>query len=129
MTHDEKSKVPKLLVCAKCKVEVLFEDFMTMSSRGENFFARAVKCLDDGRCEKALEHGMRVLNVRRKILHSTHKDLAETEDLVGRIFATAGDYKQASSHVQTSIKILEVIYGCDAMELCREYFKLDSTFV
>lgn len=50
--------------------------------------------------------------------------LAETEDFVGKVYATMENMSEATDHVERSVKILEKIFGVLSVEMCSEYVKL-----
>ncbi len=64
------------------------------------------------------------LKLRKKYLHPFHKELARTYDALAETHSNLGHFEEAAQCCQSSIAILEKIFGEYSMELAYEYCKL-----
>ena len=69
------------------------------------------------------------LELRKCLLFKHNHDLAETEDVLGRAYASVEKWEEAINCVESSISRLKFIYGAESVEVGLEYVKLAELFL
>ncbi|KAK3550116.1 hypothetical protein QTP86_020664 [Hemibagrus guttatus] len=90
----------------------------------QNHLDQALELMENHQINGALSILQKASNLADSILMKTHPLQGELADAMARAYATMGLWRQAASHLKSSIAAICSKYGKDSVELGRQQFKL-----
>ncbi|NP_001127594.1 SET and MYND domain-containing protein 4 [Pongo abelii] len=88
----------------------------------------AQKLLRDGELERAVQQLLGCQRDAESFLWAEHALVGEIADGLARACAALGDWQKAATHLQRSLRVVEVRHGPSSVEMGHELFKLAQIF-
>ncbi|XP_036124399.1 SET and MYND domain-containing protein 4 isoform X1 [Molossus molossus] len=88
----------------------------------------ARKLLRNGKLERAIQLLLGCQHDAERFLSAEHSVVGEIEDGLARAYATLGDWQKSATHLQKSLRVVEVRHGPSSVEMGHELFKLAQVF-
>ncbi|XP_020765460.2 SET and MYND domain-containing protein 4 isoform X1 [Odocoileus virginianus] len=88
----------------------------------------AQKRLRNGRLELAIQLLLECQSDAESFLSADHSVVGEIEDTLAQAYAALGDWEKSATHLQESLRVVEVHHGPSSVEMGHELFKLAQVF-
>ncbi|KAM9750105.1 SET and MYND domain-containing protein 4 isoform 3-T3 [Dama dama] len=88
----------------------------------------AQKRLRNGRLELAIQLLLGCQSDAESFLSADHSVVGEIEDTLAQAYAALGDWEKSATHLQESLRVVEVHHGPSSVEMGHELFKLAQIF-
>ncbi|XP_057569991.1 SET and MYND domain-containing protein 4 isoform X2 [Hippopotamus amphibius kiboko] len=88
----------------------------------------AQKLLRNGKLERAIQLLLGCRRDAESFLAAEHSKVGEIEDHLARAYAALGDWKKSATHLQKSLRVVEIRHGPSSVEMGHELFKLAQIF-
>ncbi|XP_050410787.1 SET and MYND domain-containing protein 4 [Patella vulgata] len=109
--------------CIDCGEKESIHD-RKMREEINTLYQLAMTSIDHSDLKGAMESLKPCLELCYKYLHKNNRLRASVEDSLARCYAMSGDYKMALKHLENSIKVTELLYGNESIELAYELQKM-----
>ncbi|XP_066119160.1 SET and MYND domain-containing protein 4 isoform X3 [Saccopteryx bilineata] len=90
--------------------------------------AMAQKLLGNGKLERAVQLLLGCQRDATSFLSAEHRVVGEIEDSLAQAYAALGDWQKSATHLQKSLRVVEVRHGPSSVEMGHELFKLAQIF-
>ncbi|XP_053501725.1 SET and MYND domain-containing protein 4 isoform X6 [Ictalurus furcatus] len=90
----------------------------------QHHLEQSLELMENNQINGALSILQKAVNLADSILMKTHPLQGKLADAMARAYATMGLWRQAASHLKSSIAAVCLQYGKDSVELGRQQFKL-----
>ncbi|XP_062967874.1 SET and MYND domain-containing protein 4 isoform X1 [Cynocephalus volans] len=88
----------------------------------------ARKLLRNGNLEQAIQQLLECQNDAQSFLSAEHSMAGDIEDGLAQAYAALGDWQKSATHLQKSLRVVEVRHGPSSVEMGHELFKLAQVF-
>ncbi|XP_037665579.1 SET and MYND domain-containing protein 4 isoform X2 [Choloepus didactylus] len=88
----------------------------------------AQKLLRNGKLEQAIQQLLGCQRDAESFLSAEHTMVGEIEDDLAQAYAALGDWGMSATHLQKSLRMVEVRHGPSSVEMGHELFKLAQVF-
>ncbi|XP_016066616.1 PREDICTED: SET and MYND domain-containing protein 4 isoform X2 [Miniopterus natalensis] len=88
----------------------------------------AQKLLGSGKLERAIQLLLGCQRDAESFLSTEHSVVGEIEDGLAQAYAALGDWQKSATHLQKSLRVVEVRHGPSSVEMGHELFKLAQIF-
>lgn len=88
----------------------------------------AQKLLGSGKLERAIQLLLGCQRDAESFLSAEHSVVGEIEDGLAQAYAALGDWQKSATHLQKSLRVVEVRHGPSSVEMGHELFKLAQIF-
>ncbi|XP_006863296.1 PREDICTED: SET and MYND domain-containing protein 4 [Chrysochloris asiatica] len=88
----------------------------------------AQKLLRNGELEQAIQRLLGCQHDAESFLSAEHTVVGEVQDVLAQAYAALGDWQKSATHLQKSLRVVEVRHGTSSIEMGRELFKLAQIF-
>ncbi|KAM9596991.1 SET and MYND domain-containing protein 4 isoform 1-T1 [Trichechus inunguis] len=88
----------------------------------------AQKLLRNGKLEQAIQQLLGCQRDAESFLSAEHTMVGEIEDDLAQAYAALGDWQKSATHLQKSLRVVEVRHGPSSIEMGHELFKLAQIF-
>ncbi|XP_034883452.1 SET and MYND domain-containing protein 4 isoform X1 [Mirounga leonina] len=89
---------------------------------------QARKLLTSGQLERAIQLLLGCRHDAESFLSAEHSMVGEMEDALAQAYAALGDWQKSATHLQKSLRVVEVQHGPSSVEMGHELFKLAQLF-
>lgn len=89
---------------------------------------KAQKLLRNGKLERAIQLLLGCQHDAESFLSAEHSLVGEIEDALAQAYAALGDWQKSATHLQKSLRVVEVRHGPSSVEMGHELFKLAQIF-
>jgi len=89
---------------------------------------QARKLLRSGQLERAIQLLLGCRHDAESFLSAEHSMVGEMEDALAQAYAALGDWQKSATHLQKSLRVVEVQHGPSSVEMGHELFKLAQLF-
>ncbi|XP_008693503.1 SET and MYND domain-containing protein 4 isoform X1 [Ursus maritimus] len=84
--------------------------------------------LSNGQLEQAIQLLLAYRHDAENFLSAEHSMVGEMEDALAQAYAALGDWQKSATHLQKSLRVVEVQHGPASVEMGHELFKLAQLF-
>ncbi|CAD7667669.1 unnamed protein product [Nyctereutes procyonoides] len=88
----------------------------------------AQELLRSGKLEQAVQLLLECRHDAESFLSAEHSMVGEIEDALAQTYAALGDWQKSATHLQKSLRVVEVRHGPSSVEVGHELFKLAQLF-
>lgn len=88
----------------------------------------ARKLLRNGKLEQAIQQLLGCQQDAEDFLSPEHTVVGEIEDDLAQAYAALGEWQKSATHLQKSLRVVEVRHGPSSVEIGHELFKLAQIF-
>ncbi|KYM99194.1 SET and MYND domain-containing protein 4 [Cyphomyrmex costatus] len=112
------------MYCMDCGAAVYENIYDFTLRQAQHYFEKAEICIENEKYDEALDKLKKCLLLRKEALYKYHDDIADTMDLIAKVYAIIGQWLNSISYLEHSIVAIEEKYGSWSIEVCNEINKL-----
>ncbi|XP_036762065.2 SET and MYND domain-containing protein 4 isoform X2 [Manis pentadactyla] len=119
-----------VLSCANtsCSESVSRDHLVSQLQDLQQQVGMAQKLLRDGKLEQSIELLLGYQQDAESFLSTEHSMLGKIEDDLAQAYAALGNWQESATHLQRSLRVVEVRHGPCSIEMGHELFKLAQIF-